>query len=149
MALSVTALVSTPSAAAAELTTTDPLGRLFFTPERRAALERQRLLNIQESQTQLVEGANLTVSGVVQRSSGKRTTWINGTAQHDNSNATGVRIEVDQRNPGRTTISIGEEAPASLKVGESINRATRETSSSVGKAQIVIKRSNEAVDKAR
>jgi len=123
---------------AAEASATEPLGRLFFTPERRAALERQRLLNIQESQAQLVEGANLTVNGVVQSSSGKRTTWINGTAQNDNSTATGVRVDVDKHNPGRTTITAGEEAPASLKVGEAINRTTREKSSGTDKAIIQV-----------
>ncbi|OQY76184.1 MAG: hypothetical protein B6D47_00250, partial [Rhodocyclaceae bacterium UTPRO2] len=47
----------------------ETLGRLFFTPERRAALERQRQLNIRETQ-KTIEGAELGVSGIVQRSSG-------------------------------------------------------------------------------
>lgn len=123
---------------AAETATNEPLGRLFFTPERRAALERQRLLNIQESQAQLVDGANLTVNGVVQRSSGKRTTWINGAAQNDNSAATGVRVDVDKHNPGRATVTAGDDAPASLKVGEAINRTTREKSSGTDKAIIQV-----------
>ncbi len=123
---------------AAEVSATEPLGRLFFTTERRAALERQRLLNIQESQAQLVEGENLTINGVVQRSSGKRTTWINGSAQNDNNAATGVRVDVDKHNPGRATVTAGEEAPASLKVGEAINRTTREKSSGTGDAIIQV-----------
>ncbi|OQY70928.1 MAG: hypothetical protein B6D47_06895, partial [Rhodocyclaceae bacterium UTPRO2] len=52
----------------------ETLGRLFFTPERRAALERQRQLNIRETQ-KTIEGAELGVSGIVQRSSGKNTAW--------------------------------------------------------------------------
>jgi len=123
---------------AAEASAAEPLGRLFFTPERRAALERQRLLNIQESQAQLVDGANLTVNGVVQRSSGKRTTWINGAAQNDNSAATGVRVDVDKHNPGRATVTAGDDAPASLKVGEAINRTTREKSDGTGNAIIQV-----------
>lgn len=117
----------------------EPLGKLFFTPERRTALERQRQLNIQETQ-QVIEGATLTVSGVVQRSSGKTTTWVNGAAQEDMNAATGVRVEVDRANPGKTTVVAGEETPASLKVGEAINRATRETTSGVGEGQITVKR---------
>lgn len=117
----------------------EPLGRLFLTPERRAALERQRQLNIQETQ-QVIEGATLSVSGVVKRSSGKTTTWVNGTPQDDSSSATGVRVEIDRANPARTTVVAGEESPASLRVGESINRATRETTSGVGEGRITVKR---------
>ena len=117
----------------------EELGRLFLTPERRAALERQRQLNIQETQ-QVIEGATLTVSGVVQRSGGKATTWVNGAPQDDQNTATGVRVEIDRSNPARTTVVAGEESPASLKVGEAINRATRETTSGVGEGRIVVKR---------
>jgi hypothetical protein len=117
----------------------EPLGRLFFSPERRAALERQRLLNIQEAQAQVIEGATLSVNGIVQRSSGKSTAWVNGMPQHDNASATGVIVDIDKNNPARSIVVAGEEAPASLRVGESINRATRETSSGVGDGHIVVK----------
>lgn len=117
----------------------EPLGRLFFTPERRAALERQRQLNIQETQ-QVIEGATLTVSGVVRRSSGRTTTWVNNTPQDAGNAASGVRVEVDRANPARATVVAGEESPATLKVGEAINRATRETSSGVGEGRITVKR---------
>ncbi len=118
----------------------EPLGRLFFTPERRAALERQRQLNIQETQ-QVIEGATLTVSGIVRRSGGKTTTWVNNTPQDaGNAAASGVRVEVDRANPAKATVVAGEESPATLKVGEAINRATRETSSGVGEGRITVKR---------
>lgn len=116
----------------------EELGRLFFTPERRAALERQRQLNIQETQ-QVIEGATLTVSGVVQRSSGRNTTWINSAPQDEKNAASGVRVDIDRANPGRTTVIAGEETPADLRVGEAINRATRETTSGIGEGRIVVK----------
>jgi hypothetical protein len=122
----------------------EPLGRLFFSPERRAALERQRLLNIQEAQAQVIEGATLSVNGIVQRSSGKSTAWVNGMPQHDNASATGVIVDIDRSNPARTTVVAGEEAPASLRVGESINRATRETSSGVDRGIIIVPASRPA-----
>ena len=74
-ALLAAALLLPAAPAAAE-----ELGKLFLTPERRAALERQRQLNIRESQP-VIEGATLMVTGVVKRSSGKSTTWVNGTPQ--------------------------------------------------------------------
>jgi hypothetical protein len=116
----------------------ETLGKLFFTPERRAALERQRQLNIQETQ-QVIEGATLTVSGVVQRSGGRTTTWVNGAQQDDKGAASGIHVEVDRANPGRTTVIAGEETPASLKVGEAVNRATRETTTGVGEGRITVK----------
>ena len=140
-ALATCSLLLSTAAFAAE-----PLGKLFLTPERRAALERQRQLNIQETQ-QVIEGATLTVSGVVHRSGGKATTWVNGAPQDDQSAATGVRVEIDRANPARTTVVAGEESPASLKVGEAINRATRETTSGVGEGRISVKR--EASKQAR
>lgn len=128
------AILLLPAAPAAA----EELGRLFFTPERRAALERQRQLNIQETQ-QVIEGATLTVSGVVQGSSGRTTTWVNGTQQDDRGAASGIHVEVDRANPGRTKVVAGEESPASLKVGEAINRATRETTTGVGEGRITVK----------
>lgn len=133
-ALMAAALLLSALPAAAE-----PLGRLFFTPERRIALERQRQLNTQEAQ--IVEGATLSVNGIVQRSSGRSTAWVNGAPLHDNASAGGVRVDVDKSQPGRTTVVAGEEAPASLKVGETLNRATRETSSGIGSGRIEVKRS--------
>ena len=78
-----------------------PLGRLFMTPDRRAALDRQRLTNRQEALT--AEGDVLTVNGTLIRSSGRTTQWVNQRPQHD-----------------------GQHAP--LKVGESENRITQERS---------------------
>ena len=55
----------------------DALGRLFFTPERRQQLDRQREMNILDKQ-QIQADPTLTIDGVVTRSSGKRTAWVNG-----------------------------------------------------------------------
>lgn len=126
-------------AGAAEAATPEPLGRLFLTPERRAALERQRQLNIRETQ-QVIEGATLTITGVVQRSGGKSTAWVNGAPQGEGDAAAGVHVDLDRSNPGRATVIAGEETPAPLKVGEGINRATRETSSGIGEGRITVKR---------
>jgi hypothetical protein len=50
-----------------------------------------------------------------------------------------VRVQVDRASPGKATVIAGEETPASLKVGETINRATRETSTGVGEGHITVK----------
>ncbi len=112
------------------------LGRLFFTPERRAALERQRAFNVQEAQT--LQGNNMSLDGVVYRSGGKSTVWINRQAQTENdSSRTGVSAAVAPGAPGSARLAPGEEAPTQLKVGETINRATGERNTRLGGGVVV------------
>lgn len=116
----------------------EPLGRLFLTPERRATLERQRELNIQEAQT--LEGSVVSLDGIVARSSGKHTVWVNQRPQNENSAGTGVTAAVSPANPGSAVITAGEEPPAVLRVGESINRGTREKADSLGGGRVGVSR---------
>jgi len=100
------------------------IGKLFFTPDRRAALDGQRQLDVQ--QARVLEGEKLSVDGVVKRSSGKSTVWINGVAHHDRTVASEVQPRIGDRNPGRVVLQVGDGPPASLRVGQSIDRTTRE-----------------------
>jgi hypothetical protein len=54
------------------------LGRLFFTQNERAQLERQHVLSADEAGN---ESRSLIVNGVIQRDGGKRIIWINGEQQ--------------------------------------------------------------------
>jgi hypothetical protein len=115
---------------------TPELGRLFFTPERRATLERQRTSNIQEAQT--LQGSSMSLDGVVYRSGGKSTVWINRQAQTENeSSRTGVSAVVSPKAPGSALLAPGEEAPTQLKVGEAVNRATGERNTRLGGGVVV------------
>lgn len=124
------ALLLSSVAQTAESAQDDRLGRLFFTPERRQALDRQRLSNIQEMQS--LEGATLSLDGVVQRSSGKSTIWINGRPQDAHDAGASVSARLTPRDPGVAQVVPGEEAPTRLKVGEEINRATGERNDRLG-----------------
>lgn len=53
------------------------LGRLFFTPQQRAALDLRRL----STNTPQEMDAPANINGLVRRSSGKQTTWVNGAPQ--------------------------------------------------------------------
>ncbi len=64
-----------------------PLGRLFFTPQQRATLDRQRL---QGSAASFDQSASYTLNGEVRRSSGKNTRWVNGEAQNINNAPRGI-----------------------------------------------------------
>ncbi|TRZ96881.1 MAG: hypothetical protein D4R84_06345 [Rhodocyclaceae bacterium] len=124
-------LVTVAMLAAAGAADAAELGRLFFTPERRAIMERQRMFNIQEAQT--LQGTSMSLDGVVHRSSGKATVWINRQAQNESEAArTGVSATVSPKTPGSALLAPGEEVPAQLKVGEAINRATGERNTRLG-----------------
>lgn len=98
------------------------LGRLFHTPEQRALLDLARkstpLNAVGEpaapAASTVQEG--LSVSGIVSRSDGKRSTWVNGRLEHDGENiGKQDRTQVWVKLPG------GE---VKLKVGQSLDPAT-------------------------
>lgn len=116
-----------------------PLGRLFLTPEWRAALERQRRLNIQET-TRTIEGDTMRLDGVVVRSSGKSTVWINNQPQTEHARDTNVLATTSRQRPDRATLSGGMDGPVDLKVGATLNQATRETRGGLTGGEIRIRR---------
>lgn len=120
----------------AHATETIELGRLFFTPERRVALDRQRTLNVREAQT--LQGGSMSLDGIVHRSSGKVTVWVNRQAQTEaEASRTGVSAVTSPRNPGSALLAPGAEAPTQLKVGEAINRASGERDTRLGGGRVV------------
>lgn len=122
--------------AAACTANAEELGRLFFTPERRATLDRQRALNIQEART--LQGNTMSLDGIVYRSGGRATVWINNQAQAaGDSSRTGVSAVVSSKTPGSAVLAPGEEAPAQLKVGETVNRATGKRNTRLGGGAVI------------
>ncbi|MHB1083787.1 MAG: hypothetical protein ACYCZA_02970 [Thiobacillus sp.] len=71
---------------------TDP-GRLFYTPEQRAQLEAARARNVTQVRQAVPDVAPppLRFDGVVIRSDGTRTSWVNGQAQVGASGVTGLK----------------------------------------------------------
>jgi hypothetical protein len=112
------------------------LGRLFYSPERRTQLERQRLQKVK--QVHALEGATLSLDGVVNRSSGKSTVWLNQRPQHEyESEQTGVQVRPDARVPGKARLSPENETPIDLRVGETINRGTGERNDRLGGGSVI------------
>lgn len=72
----------------------DPSGRLFFTPRERAALDRAR----QQAAAGAVErpaASSLTLNGIVKRSDGRNTLWLNDrplASDHPKSEVEGTKI---------------------------------------------------------
>jgi hypothetical protein len=95
-------------------------GRLFLTPAERVALERQRQAGPPETR-RLAEGLDLVrLDGVVTRSSGKSTVWVNQHAQTDRAAVAGL--------------------PADLRVGVTLDRATREITGGLAAGTVRVKR---------
>ena len=101
------------------------LGRLFHTPEQRALLDLARKTGpvsaIGDPDAPSAE-QGLSVSGIVTRSDGKRSTWVNGRVEHDAA-VSGKRdgSQVWVKVPG------GE---IKLKVGQSLDPATGQVAES-------------------
>lgn len=72
-------LIASVMLATTNATAQAPLGRLFFTPEERAALDAGRPLHDEpEKQTEITPQR---LDGIVRRSDGRGTVWINGEAE--------------------------------------------------------------------
>ena len=128
----VSAQTATPNAQAAPA----PVQRLFFSAEKRATLDRQRTQNLQQIRS--LQGSTLNLDGMVQRSSGKSTVWINGQPQNENEAArNGVNVFLSPKSPGKAQIAPGDEAPTALKVGETVNRATGERDNRLGNGIVI------------
>jgi hypothetical protein len=85
------------------------LGRLFFTPQQRQHLEFQESSN--SSEDSAGRRNYIVVNGIVQKHGGKRTVWVNGTAQPAESS--------NDQSPGVAPVTIpGKSRPVRLKVGQ-------------------------------
>ncbi len=101
------------------------LGRLFFTPEQRAALDARRKARIPDkaAPTPSVASPTTRLDGYVRRSDGRSTVWVNGE-------------RVDQASPradGRVPVTVGEsDARVPLKPGEVLDRGSGEVEDVLG-----------------
>ena len=96
------------------------VGRLFFTPEQRAALDARRKARVPDKPAAVVVASPTTrVDGFVKRSGGPSTVWVNGEPLPEG--AEGPRIGP------RVSVPLGEGGRrAALKPGEVLDRGTGE-----------------------
>ena len=113
----------------------DTLGRLFFSAERRQQLDRQRELNTLDKQQAMAAPA-LTIDGVVVRSSGRRTTWLNGSPQHENEMLNGLTLSGRRSEPANVLVESNDAPATPARVGETVNRGTGEISNPLNGGQI-------------
>ena len=117
------------------------LGRLFFTPEQRAALDARRKARVPDkpAATPITESPITRINGAVQRSSGKSTVWVNGEMIPEGAQADGARLTSRGPKSGRVSIPADEGAQRhELRVGESLNRGSGEVRDVIGEGEIKI-----------
>jgi len=108
-----------------------PYGRLFYTPEQRAALEdaRRRNIRAEELAAQAATAPKaprprkLTVTGVVQRSDGESFAWING-KQVESETKDGMRVRHAAGQTGVVVYDPEKRRSVSVKVGQQIDLTT-------------------------
>jgi hypothetical protein len=101
--------------AAAGAPAAEPLGRVFFTPEQRATLEALRLAPASATTTT----DRIKVNGIIQRSGGPTTVWINGVPQ-----AVSPAAVTPAGKSGSPTVNVavpGRDEHIQLKVGQSVD----------------------------
>jgi len=122
--------LASPAAVAEEA-----IGRLFFTPERRQQLDRRREMNTLDK-PQIATDATLTINGIVTRSSGKRTIWINGNPQPEDGTANDLTVIAQRGNPGRVVVQSGASLATRARVGETVNLNTGEANDLLNGGQV-------------
>lgn len=98
----------------------EPLGRLFFTPAERKALDAGQFAATQKIPDKPAP-RTVRLDGVVTRSDSDRTVWVNGTAYHGGA-PDGVQVKTNRATPASTTIQIpGKTAGTRVKVGQRLD----------------------------
>jgi hypothetical protein len=101
----------------------DELGRLFYTPDQRQALDAGKRIVVKSTRPNppsrpKPKAKDLALHGVVTRSDGERTVWINEKAYH-NTVPEGVSVRIRPGDPAVADVSIGTSGQSvEVKVGQ-------------------------------
>ena len=115
------------------------LGRLFFTPEQRAALDARRKARVPDkpAAVQQAEQPITRVNGAVRRSGGRSTVWVNGETIQEGAQPDSAQVAPREPGAGRVTLPAGEGAQRyNLRVGESLDRGSGEVRDIIGEGEI-------------
>lgn len=96
------------------------IGRLFHSPEERRALDQLRQDEGRNSQApdNVVEAQQFRLDGIVKRSNGKSTSWINGVAYADHQTVQGLKVLPPPGQRGTAAIQLAPGKNINLKAGQ-------------------------------
>lgn len=117
------------------------LGRLFFTPDQRAALDARRRARVPDKPAAAAAASPTTrLDGYVKRSDGPNTVWVNGEGLLETS-PEAPRIGATRRDDGRVSVPVGDSgARVGLKPGETLDRGSGEVRDVIGEGEIRVRR---------
>ena len=118
------------------------LGRLFFTPEQRDALDARRKARLPDKPSApAIVSPTTRLDGYVMRSGGKSTVWVNGESIVEGTQPEGLRVDPARGDPTRAAVTVGEsELRVPLKVGETLDRGSGEVRDVIGDGEIRVRR---------
>jgi hypothetical protein len=116
------------------------LGRLFFTPEQRSALDARRKARMPDRPAAaVVASPTMRLDGYVKRSGGKSTVWVNREAL-DEGGADLPRLP--RGTDDRVSVPVGEtHSRVQMKPGETLDRGNGEVRDVLGDGEIRVRRS--------
>lgn len=133
---SLTALLAAEPAISRKNAEAAATGRLFFAPEKRAALDQQRASN--RPQAKDVIAQKMSIDGLVHRSDGQRTVWLNGRPLNSQDAGPGTLRPV----PGQSAqINLGlpNEPRRTVTVGSVVDRDSNEVRTPLGGGKIDVR----------
>lgn len=98
----------------------EQIGRLFFSPDERAMLEQQR----QKGGVAHTAAKRITLTGLVKRSSGKTTIWINQIPQNENESPQGIAIAGKASAPQAVPLLLPSGKRVEIKAGQTYDTAS-------------------------
>jgi hypothetical protein len=123
----------------ASVSAAQELGRLFFTPEQREALDARRRARVPDKPAAAVVATpTLRLDGFVKRSSGRSTVWVNGESSSETAPGEAPRIRQDGSS---VSVNLGDTpARVELKPGEVLDRGNGEVHDLIGEGEIKVGR---------
>lgn len=120
----------------------EELGRLFLTPEQRAALDARRKARIPDKPAAVVvESPTTQLDGYVMRQGGRSTVWVNGEPSREGAPPEGLRLAPRRSDPSRFSVTLSEsERQFELKIGQKLDRVSGEVSDVIGDGEIRVGR---------
>jgi hypothetical protein len=115
-------------------------GRLFFTPEQRAALDARRKARVPDKPAAATVASPTTrMDGFVRRSGGPSTVFVDGEPVTESRQPDSPRI-APRRGDARVSISVGESGTrVELKPGETLDRGSGEVRDVLGDGEVQVR----------
>ena len=109
------------------------LGRLFFTPEQRQALDARRKARVPDKPAAVAASPTMRLDGYVKRSLGPSTVWVNGESTDD-------APRIPASSDGRVPVQVDTGGRVGLKPGETLDRGSNEVRDVIGDGEIRVRR---------